>query len=487
MGLDELVDDLNAAVLLAASDYNINSASVTLSTPGTYTISGTGAKTTNNITISGPGEYDISLVNVNINCSATKGKAAMALQNGAQVRLTIANTSTLVSGENRAGIEVPEDCSLEIDGTGKLTVTGGAGQYDAAAGIGGGANQTNGPITISGGNITANGGDHSYNGASGIGGGCGADGQDITISGGTVVANGSIESYNGAAGIGGGSLGSAADITVLGGTVTAYASKNSHLGAAGIGGGYMGSAQRLSFSGGTTNAASSSGANTNGAGIGGGYGGTASYITISGDATVKSNEGNPNAKFDGSKPALNKADQLEETAQGIENLLNAIQQGILTASTKARLEQLEETKAQLEISMAQAELKKPLLSKKQILFWLHRFRGIDTSKPDQRQRLIDSFVNAVYVYDDKIVLTFNYRDGTETITLQDIEGSDLGGSPPPTETDIQKDVRFCLLKYRAADLLLFDLSSSHLSEKGTPAAASRSGGFLQEISRSATG
>lgn len=123
--------------------------------------------------------------------------------------------------------------------------------------------------------------------------------------------------------------------------------------------------------------------------------------------------------------------QLEETAQGIENLLNAIQQGILTASTKARLEQLEETKAQLEISMAQAELKKPLLSKKQILFWLHRFRGIDTSKPDQRQRLIDSFVNAVYVYDDKIVLTFNYRDGTETITLQDIEGSDLGGTPPP--------------------------------------------------------
>ncbi len=123
--------------------------------------------------------------------------------------------------------------------------------------------------------------------------------------------------------------------------------------------------------------------------------------------------------------------QLEETAHGIDNLLNAIQQGILTASTKARLDQLEETKAQLEISIAQAELKKPMLTKKQILFWLHRFRGIDASKPEHRQRLIDSFVNAVYVYDDKLVLTFNYRDGTETITLKDIEGSDLAGSPPP--------------------------------------------------------
>ena len=123
--------------------------------------------------------------------------------------------------------------------------------------------------------------------------------------------------------------------------------------------------------------------------------------------------------------------QLEETTRGIENLLNAIQQGILTPSTKARLEQLEETKTQLEISMIQAELKKPLLSKKQILFWLHRFRGIDPNDTEHRQRLIDTFVNSVYVFDDKIVLTFNYRDGTETITLQDINGSDLDGEGPP--------------------------------------------------------
>lgn len=45
--------------------------------------------------------------------------------------------------------------------------------------------------------------------------------------------------------------------------------------------------------------------------------------------------------------------------------------------------------------------------------------------------MIDSFVNAVYVYDDKIILTFNYQDGTETITLDDINGSDLEASAPP--------------------------------------------------------
>ena len=47
--------------------------------------------------------------------------------------------------------------------------------------------------------------------------------------------------------------------------------------------------------------------------------------------------------------------------------------------------------------------------------------------------MIDSFVNAVYVYDDKIILTFNYQDVTETITLDNINGSDLEAVSPPNQ------------------------------------------------------
>lgn len=294
---------LNGVMAIAESDYDINSGSIVLSTPGSYTIRGTGEKTTNTITIMGAGEYEVTLSGVNIDCSDFKEEAAVALQDEAHVHLILSNYNTLASGENRAGVEVPEDCSLEVSGYGDLVVTGGAGQYDAAAGIGGGAKMSNGPITILDGNITANGGERSYNGAAGIGGGCNADGKNITISGGTVTANGSEESYNGASGIGGGTQGDGLDIIIQGGYVTAAASRDSHLGAAGIGGGYMGEAQRLTFSGGSTYAYSSSGATTNGAGIGGGYGGTASYIEISGDAYVYANYNNPNANLDGSNGA----------------------------------------------------------------------------------------------------------------------------------------------------------------------------------------
>ena len=128
-------------------------------------------------------------------------------------------------------------------------------------------------------------------------------------------------------------------------------------------------------------------------------------------------------------PLLKK--QLAETEKGINNMLNAIQAGIFTPSTKQRLDELEETKSQLEVSILQEEMHKPLLTREQIAFFIYRFRKFDVTKREQRQRLIDSFVNAVYLYEDKIILTFNYKDGAKTITLAEVEGSDLSvlGAP----------------------------------------------------------
>jgi hypothetical protein len=122
-------------------------------------------------------------------------------------------------------------------------------------------------------------------------------------------------------------------------------------------------------------------------------------------------------------PQLRK--QLKDCEKGIDNLLNAIQMGIFTPSTKERLESLELQKDELTIRIAQEEIIKPPIDKDKILFWLHRFRKMDTTKLEHKKRLIDSFVNAIYLYDDKIVFTFNYKDGSKTITMEEIENSAL--------------------------------------------------------------
>ena len=124
--------------------------------------------------------------------------------------------------------------------------------------------------------------------------------------------------------------------------------------------------------------------------------------------------------------------QLREAETAISNLLNAIQQGILTRSTKARLEELENRRDELENRLACEKLSKPKVSAEFMTFWLHRFRKLDVRQQSHRKMLIDAFINAIFLYDDKMVITFNYKEGTKTITFAELQeaisnknGSDL--------------------------------------------------------------
>ena len=117
--------------------------------------------------------------------------------------------------------------------------------------------------------------------------------------------------------------------------------------------------------------------------------------------------------------------QLREVDTAIQNLLNAIQQGILTKSTKGRLEELEVTKEELETKIACEKLAKPKVSAEFMTFWLHHFRKLDVRQKSHR----------------KMLITFNYKEETTTITFDDLKtaladkktGSDLDCSTAPRE------------------------------------------------------
>ena len=137
--------------------------------------------------------------------------------------------------------------------------------------------------------------------------------------------------------------------------------------------------------------------------------------------------------------------QLREADTAIQNLLNAIQQGILTKSTKSRLEELEATKEELETKIACEKLAKPKVSAEFMTFWLQRFRKLDVRQKSHRKMLIDTFINAIFLYDDKMVITFNYKEGTTTITFDDLKtaladqktGSDLDCSTAPRRSKVR--------------------------------------------------
>ena len=135
---------------------------------------------------------------------------------------------------------------------------------------------------------------------------------------------------------------------------------------------------------------------------------------------------------DDTLPLLRK--QLADTNRGIENMLNAIQQGILTSSTKERLEELEKLREDLKASILQAELERPKYSREDIVEWISRFKYGDPDNKEYQRQIIDIFLNSIYVFDDKLVFTYNYKNGTKTVTLADVSavfGSDLQSQSPP--------------------------------------------------------
>ena len=120
--------------------------------------------------------------------------------------------------------------------------------------------------------------------------------------------------------------------------------------------------------------------------------------------------------------------QLRETEEAIDNIVKAIMSGLTSKALQAKMTELEAEQEELKVLIAQEKLEKPKISADFMTYWLHRFRLLDMNKEKHRQMLIDAFVNAVFVYDDKLLLTFNFKDGTRTITLKDVQAATNGNS-----------------------------------------------------------
>lgn len=77
---------------------------------------------------------------------------------------------------------------------------------------------------------------------------------------------------------------------------------------------------------------------------------------------------------------------------------------------------------------------RPRYTKEQVVSWISRFKYGNVDDPQYQKQIIDTFINSIYVFDDKLVFTYNFKDGTETITLAEIQaafGSDLTQVAPP--------------------------------------------------------
>ncbi|MBR6573179.1 MAG: recombinase family protein, partial [Clostridia bacterium] len=126
--------------------------------------------------------------------------------------------------------------------------------------------------------------------------------------------------------------------------------------------------------------------------------------------------------------------RLSETENALNNLLRAIEEGIITPTTKQRMIELEQTRDEIKLKLIKEEMKKPTITKEGLVLWLKHIQNMSLETKEHKQRLIDIFVNAVYLYDDKLVITFNYKEASKTVTLKEVNGSIIECSGAPKKT-----------------------------------------------------
>lgn len=111
--------------------------------------------------------------------------------------------------------------------------------------------------------------------------------------------------------------------------------------------------------------------------------------------------------------------ELKETETAINNMVSAIEQGIITPTTKERLMALEETKADLNAKiLLKTPSKLDLLSRDDIISAMSIVRVGDLEDKNYQELLFNMFLRAVYLYDDHLKIIFNYtRDGHDTAEI----------------------------------------------------------------------
>lgn len=118
---------------------------------------------------------------------------------------------------------------------------------------------------------------------------------------------------------------------------------------------------------------------------------------------------------------------LRETNKKINNIMNAIAQGIVTSTTKQWLEEAEEEKKDIEFEIAKEKIKIPPLSKEMVEYFLSSFKDGDINDIEFRGQVVNTLINSIYLYDKddndfEMKLIFNTSfDNTAIISRLDLE------------------------------------------------------------------
>ena len=122
-------------------------------------------------------------------------------------------------------------------------------------------------------------------------------------------------------------------------------------------------------------------------------------------------------------------EQKAENAKAIKNILAAIEAGIFTESTKARLMELEAASTKISEQLALLTADQINVTRDQVVGYLKSFRGGDVSDRQYRMQLFQTFLVKVFVFNNRLKIVFDPLGSGKNevdVTLDDVAGSGDG-------------------------------------------------------------
>lgn len=107
-------------------------------------------------------------------------------------------------------------------------------------------------------------------------------------------------------------------------------------------------------------------------------------------------------------------EKLAEVKTAIKNIMKAIEAGIITETTKGRLQELEEEQKEILTNLMKERRKIPDVTRDHVQYYFEHFKNGDVDDPTYRRVLIRHFLRAVYLYDDHIKITFDYSEDSDS-------------------------------------------------------------------------
>ena len=122
---------------------------------------------------------------------------------------------------------------------------------------------------------------------------------------------------------------------------------------------------------------------------------------------------------------------LEQSVKRLDDEINSLVDKLISVPKELasrvtdRMLQLERQRTDQETELAKLRIQQGIqITKKEVTAWLSTFSQGDLFDESFRIQILDTFVNSIYLYNNKIVIFYNIRDGRQSIGIEEISSLD---------------------------------------------------------------